>query len=278
MAALVFAYDGSLNGDWVAHYAIRFAANTAARRLRLVHVYDDAPAGPWADRLARIAAECAVVGVALEPEAIRRGGADVAGLILDHAPGATVIAGARARPRGRALLAGTVAARLLEARRAAVIAIRVVHPGALGQPGRVLLPVVDRPGFAAGAAPLVRLLGPDLERLHLVLVRETSSLRARFQSAGARERLVLDGRRRLAVIEDELRAALGPTAPSLDARVVVGPDAAREIALAAARHRARLICLDADAPRRRGWLAPGADVERILRDAPADVAVYRSRP
>ena len=26
---LVFAYDGSLNGDWVAHYAVRFAAKEA---------------------------------------------------------------------------------------------------------------------------------------------------------------------------------------------------------------------------------------------------------
>ena len=25
---LVFAYDGSLNGDWVAHYAVRFAVHT----------------------------------------------------------------------------------------------------------------------------------------------------------------------------------------------------------------------------------------------------------
>ena len=28
---LVFAYDGSLNGDWVAHYAVRFARNRQLR-------------------------------------------------------------------------------------------------------------------------------------------------------------------------------------------------------------------------------------------------------
>ena len=34
-AVLVFAYDGTLNGDWVAHYAVRFARHTPERRLRL---------------------------------------------------------------------------------------------------------------------------------------------------------------------------------------------------------------------------------------------------
>ena len=31
---LVFAYDGSLNGDWIAHYAVRFALATPARLCR----------------------------------------------------------------------------------------------------------------------------------------------------------------------------------------------------------------------------------------------------
>ena len=38
---LVFAYDGTLNGDWVAHYAVRFAANLRDRKLRLVHLYEE---------------------------------------------------------------------------------------------------------------------------------------------------------------------------------------------------------------------------------------------
>jgi hypothetical protein len=32
---LVFAYDGSLNGDWIAHYAVRFALASATPQLRL---------------------------------------------------------------------------------------------------------------------------------------------------------------------------------------------------------------------------------------------------
>ena len=40
---LVCAYDGSLNGDWVVHYAVRFAATTPERRLRLRSVLPGFP-------------------------------------------------------------------------------------------------------------------------------------------------------------------------------------------------------------------------------------------
>jgi hypothetical protein len=272
---LVFAYDGSLNGDWVAHYAVRFAANTPARRLRLVHVHDGAAAPALAERVTRIAAECAVVGVALETEVIARGPADVATRILELTPaGATVIAGTRARPRGRALLAGTISAGLLDRQRVSVIAIRVVHPGALGQPGRVLVPAADRLATAAGMLGVLRLLGPDLEHVHVVLVRALSRMRALFGSdAGAARRLAAD-RRHLARLEAELRDGLAPDRPLLDGSVVVTGATAHAIALEAARHRSRLIVLDADAPAR--WRRSHA-LEQILREAPADVAIYRDR-
>ena len=84
---LVFAYDGSLNGDWVAHYAARFAANTRERRLRLVHVHDGSPPPHLPERIGRIAEECRLLGVALEPELHARGGARVADRLIDLVPG-----------------------------------------------------------------------------------------------------------------------------------------------------------------------------------------------
>jgi hypothetical protein len=56
--------------------------------------------------------------------------------------------------------------------------------------------------------------------------------------------------------------------------VVIAADPPREIVLQAARHRARLICLDHDAPA-AGPLARSS-LEAVLRDAPADVAVFRN--
>lgn len=269
---LVFAYDGSLNGDWVAHYAVRFAANRSERKLRLVHLYEESPEPYLQERIARIARECELFGVTLELELSARGSTDVAERLLSLVPpGAVLVAGTRARPRGTAFLAGTVSARMIEARRCPVIAIRVVHPGVLGRPGSVLLPVEARSHEVRHALALLRLLGPDLHRLDLLLVREVSRLRLRFLSDEGASRLLGEGRAFLAPLEEELRQGLAPQPVELDSRVVVSDDASREILLYASRHRSRLICLKA--PERP--LAPrGEPVERILRDTPSDVAVY----
>ena len=274
---LVFAYDGSLNGDWVAHYAVRFAANTPVRRLRLVHVHEASPVPQLRERIARIADECKVLGVALETDLVGPGGAGVAARLLECVPrGATLIAGTRARPRNAVFLAGTVAARLLEAGRVPVVAIRVVHPGVLGQPGSVLLPLAAPAGSAARALFLLRLLGEDLLRLHVLFVRELPRLRLRVLTGEGAARLLAEGRASASTVEEALRTALAPHRFELDSSVVVSDDAPREVLLHAGKHRSRLICLDASertSPARLFYRDP---IERVLRDAPSDVAVYRS--
>jgi len=274
---LVLAYDGSLNGDWVSHYAVRFAANTPARRLRLMHVAGGAPEPGLDERMARIADECKVIGVALEIERTPRRGDDVAETLLETVPGrATLVAGLRARPRNRAFLAGTVSARLLEAGRFSVVALRVVHPGVLGQPGSVLLPIEGRPGQAALALPFLRLLGEDLRRLHLLLVREVPGFRLRSMTHERAENLLAEGRALVSPIEDEIRAGLAPLRFELDSSVVASADPLQEMLAYAGKHRSRLIGLGAS---RRTFLQRvvlGNPIERLLRDAPSDVAVYRT--
>ena len=71
---LVFAYDGSLNGDWIAHYALRFARATLTRRLHLVHVFDQTPSNETEGRIARIVEESAQQGVSLSTEMRRSSG------------------------------------------------------------------------------------------------------------------------------------------------------------------------------------------------------------
>jgi nucleotide-binding universal stress UspA family protein len=273
---LVFAYDGSLNGDWVAHYAVRFAANTSARTLRLVHITDGSESS-IDERLARIADESKVLGVVLETELAPRRGANVADRLLEIVPErATLIAGIRARPRNRAFLGGTVSARLLETGRCSVIAMRVVHPGVLGQPGRVLLPIAGRPHEAALALPLLRLLGEDLRRLHVLFVREVSGLRFRSMSHESAGKLLTEGRALVAPIEDELRAGLASHRFELDSSVVVSDDAPKEILLCAGTHRSRLIGLGASRRTLPARMVFGNPIEQLLRDALSDVAVYRS--
>jgi nucleotide-binding universal stress UspA family protein len=274
---LVLAYDGSLNGDWVSHYAVRFAANTPARTLRLVHVTDGASESGLGERIARIADECKVLGVVLETELPPRRGVGVAETLLELVPErATLIAGLRARPRNRAVLAGTVSARLLEAGRFSVVAVRVVHPGVLGQPGSVLLPIAGRPHQAALALPLLRLLGRDLQHLHLLFVREVSGLRFRFMSQEGADELLARGRALVAPIEDELRAGLASFRFQLDSSVAVSDNARNEILLWASKLRSRLIGLGASRRTLLQRVVSGNPVEHLLRDAPADVAVYRT--
>jgi len=37
---IILAHDGSIYGDWVAHYALRFAADEADRKLLVLNVLD----------------------------------------------------------------------------------------------------------------------------------------------------------------------------------------------------------------------------------------------
>ena len=274
---LVLAYDGSLNGDWVAQYAVRFAASTSTRELRLVHIAEGAPELSLDERIARIANESKALGVVLESELAPCRGASVAERLLEIVPArATLIAGTRARPRRRKVLSGTVSARLLDAGRFSVIAMRVVNPGVLGQPGRVLLPIAGGPRQAALALPLLRLLGEDLQRLHVLLVREVSGLRFPFMSQAGVEELLAEGRAWVAPVEDHLRAGLAPHRFGLDSSVVVSDDWPKEVLLCAAKHRSRLIALSADERTLSERLGFGNQTEQLLLDAHSDVAVYRS--
>jgi nucleotide-binding universal stress UspA family protein len=274
---LVFAYDGSLNGDWVAHYAARFAANAPERRLRLLHVHEASPAPRLQERISRIDDECRVLGVAFETELVAPGDPDVAVQLLERVPqGATLIVGTRARQRNSRFLAGTVAERLLEAGRFPVIAIRVVHPGVLGQPGNVLLPLAARSPSATHALFLLRLLGPDLQRVHVLFLRELPRLHHRILGGeGARRRLA-EGRAFVAPVQEALRTSLAPHRFQLDSSVVASDDPSREVLLHAARYRSRLICLDAAERTSPSRLFRRDPIERVLRDTPSDVAVYRS--
>ena len=272
---LAFAYDGSLNGDWVAHYAVRFAANTLEKRLQLVHIREASPPAHLRERIARIAKECKLLGVVLETELHARGRGGVAEQLLGIVPaGTTLVSGTRARPRNRFFLVGTVSARLLSAGRLRIIAIRVVHPGVLGQPGRVLLPLAGHPRGAAHALPLLVLLGADLHHLHVLLVREVSRLRFRVLSGTAAERLVESGRAFVVRVEEQLREGLAPHRFELDSSVVVSDDAPKEILIHAGKDRSRLICLGASERTLRERVIHGDAIERVLRETPSDVAVY----
>ena len=276
---LVIAYDGTLNGDWVAHYAVRLAAHAPERRLRLLHVLGEVDRSEVEERVARIAEECDIARVALEVELLEAAGKTVTDRLLEVIPPSKdtlLVTGTRARPRNMAFLAGTVSARLLAKGRFPMVALRVVHPGVLGAPGRVLLPLAGHPRGASWATPLLALFGADLTLLHVLVVREVSRLRYRALGVGAAERLMVEGRAFAAKVETELDQTLDLSKCAVDASVVVSDDVPKEIVLFAAKHKTRLICLGASERSVPVRLVYGNPIERVLRDAPCDVAIYRS--
>lgn len=272
-----FAYDGSLNGDWVAHYAARFAANDPDRRLSLIHVGRET--AELSGRIERIERECSALDVGFERRIVAPDGGSVARQILDLVPAtgeSVLVCGTRARPRNLTFLAGTVSAELLALRKSPVLALRVVHPGTLGQPGRVLLPLAGHPRGAKFALPLLRWLGADLHRVHVLHVREVSRLRFRVLGASAAERMMRSGRGFVREVEREIRNALPGVDFELDGSVVVSDDVPKEIAVQAGKLQSRLIALGASERGVAERLVYGSPIEQILRDAPCDVAVYRS--
>jgi len=270
-----FAYDGSLNGDWVAHYAVRFALATPARQLRLLHVRDDMNTATLDERLARIREECAQLGVSLDCEILAGDGGDVSGQLLARLPDdphGLLVAGTRWRPRNQSYLSHTVTARLLAAARCTVVGLRVVNPGFLGQPGRILLPVDAELPRIAATVPLLHAFAPDLRELQLLVVHQLSRLRLQMLGAAAASRLLAEDRLLAADLEDELRSALASPDFHLDATAVLCDDKAAEILIVARRLHSRLIAVQAGRP--AAPLGNAHALERLLASPPCDVAVY----
>jgi len=295
---IYLAYDGSINGDWIAGYAVTLAAHDPLHRLTVLHVATgEFPLEEVRAKIERIARRAEVAGVAVETALPPFGGDVFRDLIAriegdgGAPPGAIVVCGARANPRahdstrpywgararagGRGYLAGTVSERLLGHRRFEVAAIRVVQPGLLGAPRRFLFPAAgDAQGLRAGMDLLAR-FAPAVDRVHLLHVVMVKRIAFRRLSETAAAKLRAKGWRYLETVEAELNARAGVGAERIGADAVVSDDWAHETIIAASRHKSQLILLEASRRHLAGGLFHGDPVEVVLREAPCDVAVYR---
>lgn len=274
---LYLAYDGSVNGDWISHYAIRFAANASAHDLTVLHVEDDIAVADIEPKLARIEAECATLDVRVRVERLRRTGgvAETLGEAVRDGPDNVLICGARVRSRDRGYLAGTVSAELLRWRRCHVMALRVVNPGLLGVPRNLLLPLGGSPAGLRAALPLLDLFAPNTDKLELFKIVEVNRYRYRFLNPERARRMRRDGLAELTDAEAEIVAGTAIGANKIDANAVVSDDWPREILITAGRHKSQLILLEAAERDLRQKFVFGNRLEGMLRDAPCDIAVYR---
>jgi len=275
---LHFAYDSSINGDWVSHYAIRLASHCPEKTLRLIHILDGQVSPSELDaKLLRIRRECERAGVMLEPlvEPLRGSVLKSLEALVPVGVENHLVCGTRVRPRKRAILSGTISEQLLRAGRCNVLAIYVVQPGLLGLPRSVLLPVSGHPrGFRSGI-PFLKLFAPELVRMHILFVERVGRWQFRLLSHHLVERLARRGRVYIERVEQEISAQLGPGPWVADANVVVSDDVPKEIVIFANRMKSRLIYLGASERGLGERFFYGSPIEHVLRDTTCDVAIYR---
>ncbi len=148
---IFFAYDGSINGDWVSHYATHLAARHARKTLQVIHVRDGTTSEAKLEReLVPIRAESERLRIELivRNEVLHGSVFESIRSLVPAGPASFLVCGARARERQRGLLSGSVAEQSLRSGHCNVLAVRVVNPGQLGVPRRLLVPVSGDPhGF-----------------------------------------------------------------------------------------------------------------------------------
>lgn len=274
------AYDASINGDWVAWYAINLARNVPERRLHVIHIETpEISADSRAEALARLKRECEAAEVRAEI-AVQPDEGGVFRSLQRHVPEGPdvyLLCGTRVRSGGRGFLAGTISEQLLRDRRFGVIALRVLQPGLLGIPHNVLVPVAGSPEGLEGAAEILRLLAPEIKHLQLLRVMTVKHLLFRRLAPQQAARLLRKGEQILDKVEQALCAHLGLDEDDVDTQVAVSDDWAHETVIAANQHKSHLICLEAARHVLTRRFAYGNPLEVVLRDAPCDVAVYRGR-
>jgi nucleotide-binding universal stress UspA family protein len=159
-----------------------------------------------------------------------------------------------------------------------VLALRVVQPGLLGVPRRLLFPVAgDVASFRSGL-PFLKLLLPDLTHIHLLHVERVSAMRMRLLTHEQSVHLRRPGVGLCVEVERELTVALGDSEVMVDTHVVVSNDVAQEILIHAGKLNSRLIYTAASERSPARSFVAGNPLEQLLRDAPCDVAVYRGLP
>lgn len=275
---LYFAYDGTIHGDWLSHYALRMALRHAEQRITLIHVDDGSVSQQaLAERLHLLEDRCALVSVGLDIRVLplRR---SVTATLTDHMPadpGTLLVCGTRRRHISQGYLSGTTAERLMALRRFPVLAVRVVNPGLLGHPHKLLLPVMGDEAPPAGGLPFLRLLTPDLDELHLLHVAEVSRFGFRAMAQTQWQHLYRKALEPARRNEQWLREQLDLADVAMDSRVVVTDDGPKEIIIAANHLKSQLIFIGAFSRNLAGRFFYGDPLEQVLRNAPCDVAIYK---
>lgn len=277
---IILAHDGSLYGEWVARYALRFAARDDDRRLLVLHVRDDTLAPAVADaRLDLLAGACRTAQIACRQEILPFRGSLFATLIraLPDDPAALLLCGTRVRPRHQRLLAGSVAAGLLHTHRGPTLALRVVQPGLLGEPHDLLVSLPPRGDPLPWLAPLLGRFAASLRKATLLRLLTVGPLSPAQRTPTTRTAMRHTAEQALAQAATTLTAHLHPAHPLIDHRVAMTADWPHQLLVEASRQKCQLLLVAADRSTFSRYTAHSQELERILAGAPCDIGIY-SRP
>lgn len=278
MSGIVFAYDGSTHGDWVGRYAIRLAM-ASGTGLEVVHVDDGVlTAAAVESRLAHLRQVAAASGVDVALRHLPGSAAGVARVVDAAVPeGAEriLVSGLRVRESGRGLLHGTVSEQLLRFRHHHVLALRVVSPSLLGHARHILFSLSENPQSASRAAVFLRSFASELTRLSLLTVMSPRLGRLSNPTANDLRSLRARGMDYLLRVEAQLRGSLAPFEIPFDTQVALSWDWPNEITKHAGRTRAELVLVGSTERTLARRFVFGNPLERVLRDAVCDVAIFR---
>lgn len=276
---MYLAYDGSINADWVARYAVSMCAATEHRQLTLLHILDGTIASNRvASKIEGLMTECTRHRVELRTVFLRFN-TSVLATLVDAVPAghdSFCICGARATSRGKGFLAGTISQQLLRARKFNTLALRVVNPGLLGCPSHVLFPLSGHPRKFKAALPFLLLLLPCIRKLLLLRVMTVHPLVYRYLPVARARKKMRQGTAYLAEVMAEIEAIQKKPRFLVDHSVLVSDDWAKEILVQSGKVHAGLIMLGASDRLLQSRFYYGSKIEEILRRTPCDVGIYRT--
>lgn len=276
---IYFAYDGSLNGDWVSRYAIRFAAHRKEKSLTLVHIVDQSvSAEVLEEKIARIKCECEDFGIRLLSN-VRPLEKNVSHSLLETIPAGSdsvVICGTRVHSPKKTCLAGTISEKLLRQGPFPVLALRVVQPGLLGSPRDLLIALAGHPRGFTTAWTFFQLFLRDVEKVHLLRVMPVSLFRFPYLSLKKARSLRRDGALYLSRVAEEIYSARGAFEFHLDTHIAIAEDWVGEILTQASKLKSRFLLLGATEQPWLRRLVRRGQLERLLGQTPCDTGIYRS--
>lgn len=273
---IYLAFDGSVNSDWLLHYGIYFA-KSSGRPITLLHVLGGTALSEeinskilHAEKLCRKKSiECRIRIIPLRGNA-----ADSIASEIESTSDNLCICGTRIRSPGRGILSGTVSEQLLRMNRFPVLVLRVVHPGILGSPDRLLLAVSDRPDVYEKLKKVLNLFLLNAKEAHLLHIAVFSALKMMLFGRTASARKKKNGLFHIKHVAEKIRSGFPDL--KIDSRVVVSENWPDEILIHAAKLKANFILMGATERSAARRIFNSSRFEKILRETPCDAGIFRN--